>query len=347
LAPITPARPGFDAIYLVTYRNKGNQILTMNNGIGFIYNANQMSFVSSTTTPSSFVNGTISWDVANLLPFESRSFYIIMNINSPLGTAPVAIGDILNFTATIALQSNDENMADNTSILHQTVVGAYDPNSVTCVEGDSLPPSEIGNYLHYVINFENTGNYQAENVVVKDVIDTTKYDINTLQLLSSSNPVYTRINGNNAEFIFENINLAAQGGNPPVGGHGNVLFKIKSNNTLQSGDFVSKEANIYFDYNAPILTNTSQTTYAVLNNSIHQLDNSIAIYPNPTASVININCNSAIKTVEVFDLQGRLLETSIVNNINAKIDMSNRMQGIYFLKITSDKGGKVEKVIKE
>ncbi len=347
LAPITPARPGFDAIYLVTYRNKGNQILTMNNGIGFIYNANQMSFVSATTTPSSFVNGTISWDVANLLPFESRSFYIIMNINSPLGTASVAIGDILNFTATIALQSNDENMADNTTIYHQTVVGAYDPNSVTCVEGDSLPPSEIGNYLHYVINFENTGNYQAENVVVKDIIDTSKYDINTLQLLSSSNPVYTRINGNKVEFIFENINLAAQGGNPPVGGHGNVLFKIKSNNTLQSGDFVSKEANIYFDYNAPILTNTSQTTYAVLSNSIHQLDNSIAIYPNPTASIININCNSAIKTVEIFDLQGRLLETLIANNINAKIDLSSRMQGIYFLKITSDKGAKVEKVIKE
>ncbi|MEC4049446.1 leucine-rich repeat domain-containing protein [Flavobacterium sp. SUN046] len=347
LVPISPARPGFNATYLITYRNKGNQILTMNNGIGFIYNANQMSFVSATTTPSSFVNGTISWDVTNLLPFESRSIYFAMNINSPLGTAPVAIGDILNYTATIALQSIDENMVDNTSILHQTVVGSYDPNSVTCIEGDSLPPSEIGNYLHYVINFENTGNYAAENVVVKDVIDTNLYDMDSLQLLSSSDPVYTRINGNKVEFIFENINLMAQGGNPPVGGHGNVLFKIKSKNTLQSGDFVTKNANIYFDYNAPVATNTSQTTYIALSNSIHQVDNSIAIYPNPTVALININCNANIKSIELYDVQGRILQTVLVNNANTKIDLSSQSEGIYFLKITSEKGSKVEKVVKQ
>ena len=345
IEPIDFARPGFYAQYKIVFRNKGN--ISVSGSLNINYNDALLDFIAATTAPSSQTTGVLNWDYTNLLPFESRSFYVTFYVNSPTATPPVNIGTILNFSATINPVTTDENPSDNQSEFSQMVIGSFDPNAITCIEGASVSPIEIGNYLHYGITFENTGNYFAENVVVKDVIDTTKYDINSIQLLNTSHPAYTRITGNVVEFIFKNINLAASSGTPPVGGHGDVLFKIKSLSSLVAGDFVEKNAKIYFDYNAPIDTNVSQTTYAVLSNSVHQLDSSISLYPNPTNGAVNISSNFNIKSVELYDVQGRILETSIEQNSNIKFDISEKQNGVYFLKINSENGSKEEKIIKE
>lgn len=345
IQPINVARPGFDATYKIVYKNKGNTMVS--GSLNFNYNEALLDYVSATVTPTSQNIGQLVWNYTNLVPFETRSFYVTLNVNSPTETPPVNIGTVLNFDATINPIVTDENQADNQITFTQIVIGSYDPNEITCLEGDNLPTTEIGKYLHYGITFENTGNYYAENVVVKDVIDTTKYDINSIQLLDTSHPVYTRITGNVVEFIFKNINLAAADGNPPVGGHGDVLFKIKSLSNLVNGDVVTKSAKIFFDYNAPIETNSAQTTYQNLSNSIYQLDSSISVYPNPTNSFVTITCNSAIKSIELYDVQGRILETSIENSNSSKLDISEKQNGIYFLKINTDNGSKVERIVKE
>jgi len=267
-------------------------------------------------------------------------------VNSPIATSPTNIGDILAFNANIAIIGSDETPADNTFSFNQMVVGSYDPNAIICLEGDNLPTSAIGEYLHYGIAFENTGNYQAENVVVKDVIDTTKYDVNSIQLINTSHPVYTRITGNVVEFIFENINLAATSGNPPVGGHGDVLFKIKSLSNLVSGDVAIKSAHIYFDYNAPIDTNLAETTYSNLNSSVFQLDTNVSVAPNPTDGMVNITSKFNLKSIELFDVQGRILETQFESNMTSQIDLSSKQNGIYFLKINTENGSKIEKIVK-
>jgi uncharacterized repeat protein (TIGR01451 family) len=64
--------------------------------------------------------------------------------------------------------------------LNQTVVGSFDPNDKTCLEGEIVSPELIGKNVHYLIRFENTGTANAENIVVTDYIDTTVFDINTL-----------------------------------------------------------------------------------------------------------------------------------------------------------------------
>ena len=344
IAPITPARPGFDATYQIVYKNKGNQ--TLSGAIDFTYNDAVLDFVTASTTPDNQTTGNLSWNYTNLLPFENRTILITLNVNSPQETPAVTINDILTFSATINPVSGDETTADNVFEYKQTVVGAYDPNSVECLEGETIDPSFIGNYLHYVINFENLGNYQAENVVVKDVIDTNKYDVNSLQILNTSHNSYTKLNGNILEFIFEGINLAAAAGNPPVGGHGTILFKIKSKNNLVNNDFVNKNANIYFDYNAPIETNLETTTFAVLSNSIFTIDESVSVYPNPASSLVTIQGKNTIESIELYDVQGRLLQVKTTDSKETTMDITDKTKGVYFLKINTEFGSKAIKIVK-
>jgi uncharacterized repeat protein (TIGR01451 family) len=336
LAPITPARPGFDAVYQLIYKNKGNQ--TLNGVLSLNYDVFRLLFISSNTTPDFNFEGTIDWNFTNLLPFEARSILVTLNVNSPTETPAVTIGDILNFTTSITPVVGDDLPLDNTFMYNQTVVGSFDPNNIECLEGTSVAPSEIGKYLHYAINFENTGNFPAENVVVKTIIDPAKYDINSLQLLDTSNPVDARITGNVVEFIFKNVQLAGPGG------HGHVLLKVKSKNSLIAGDSVANRADIFFDYNAPVDTGLETTVFQSLSNSVFVKDDSVSVSPNPASSIIAINCNSAIKTIQVYDVQGRVLQTVLNTN---NLDISDKTNGVYFLKITTEKGSKVEKIIKE
>ena len=54
-----------------------------------------------------------------------------------------------------------------------------------------------------------------------------------------------------------------------------------------------------------------------------------------------------IKSVSVFDVQGRVLQTQITSSKDFEIDLSNRSDGVYFVKIQTEKGIKVEKIIKQ
>jgi hypothetical protein len=340
VAPIVPARPGFDAIYKIVYKNKGNQTLSQAYGVNFFYNENLMDYVSASVVPTSMNSGGLSWSYTNLLPFESRSVLVTFNINAPTDTPAVNIGDVLQFTTSILPMAGDESTSDNTYLYNQTVVGAYDPNNIICMEGNVVPPSLIGEYLHYVINFENTGNFEAENIVVKTEIDPAQFDASSLRMLNTSHDAYVRIKNNIVEFVFQNITLAS-------GGHGNILLKIKSKSNLTNGAIVKKRADIFFDYNAPIDTGFENTVFQALSNSSFIKDNSISIYPNPTNSIINIKCDNIIKSIELFDVQGRILGTKMISENSEVLDISDKANGVYFLKITSENGSKVEKLIKE
>ena len=270
-----------------------------------------------------------------------------MNINTPTDLIfPVLGDDLLNFTATINPVAGDETPVDNVSELHQTVVNSYDPNDKTCLEGKTISPSEVGEYVHYVIRFENTGSASAVNIVVKDVIDVAKYDVRTLIPLLGSHSYVTRIRDiNTVEFIFENINLPFDDAN----NDGYVAFKIKTQPTLVVNDTFENNAEIYFDYNAPIITNVAQTTVAILGLADFTIDNSIGIHPNPAKSIVYIQGQHNLKEITVFDINGRVLNSISVigTQLEKELDVTELTQGIYFIRVVSNKGQFVSKLIKE
>lgn len=335
LVPLNGARPGFDARYQIVFKNKGNQ--TLNGNIVLTFDDTILDYVSlGSTAPTSSTVGQLTWAYNSLLPFESRTLNVTLNLNGPMETPPVNHNDVLNYTISITPSAGDETPADNTFILSQIVTGSYDPNDITCLEGDTVHPDKIGDYLHYNINFENTGTAPATFIVVKDVINTQQYDINTLQMLHASHNVETRITANKVEFYFDDINLG------PLA-KGNVVFKIKSKPTVAVNSTVMNKAEIFFDYNWPIVTNEAETTFALLNAGDFAVDNSVSVYPNPAITHVNIKASSEIKSVQLYDILGRLLMATQ----DATLDVSNRASGIYFVKVMTEKGMKVEKLIRK
>ena len=341
IIPTTPARPGFDATYKLVFRNKGTEV--ENGSVTLTYDDSVLDYVQSNPVYNSSATNSYTWNYTNLQPFESRAITIEFNVNSPMETPAVNNGDVLVYAATITTQNTDETPADNTTTLNQTVVGSYDPNDKTCIEGETINPAMIGEYVHYVIRFENTGTYPAENIVVRDDIDPTQFDIATLVPLSGSHEFYTRINGNKVEFIFENINLDFNN----TTNDGYVAFKIKSLPTLTVNSTISNTAKIYFDYNYPIVTNTATSTYQVLNAQSFDFDSAFTMYPNPAKEVLNLQAKSGItiQSIEIYNIVGQVVLA--LPNAGKTIDVSSLESGSYFIKINTDNGSTSTKFIKE
>lgn len=340
-APVTDARPGFDAVYKVIWRNKGNT--TLSGSVIVTFNNAKINFLSS-TLPFVASGDHLTLNFTDLKPYANRASEITFTVNTPThSTNPVNIGDTLSFSAGVTPLSGDTNPDDNQFLYNQIVVGSYDPNDITCLEGNTIPLSMVGKYLHYMINFENTGTAPATNVVVEMELNPDDFDIPSLQLQNTSHTSYTKVTGNKVEFMMKDINLAASA-------HGNIVLKIKSKSNLVSGDTVNNKANIYFDYNFPVETNeavTNITGVTLSSSEINKSKNSVNVYPNPTKGDVNIDADSKIKSIEIYDTQGRIIKKQIgINAQNTKIPIHNIASGIYIFKIITEKESVMKKIIK-
>ena len=331
--PIGPLRPGFEATYKIVYKNKGNQ--PESGSVSFNFDDNRMDFVSATQNPDNQATGVFTWNYTDLMPFETRFVSLTLRCNSPAQAPPVNGGDILTFHALVQGSQPDEMPVDNDFTLTETVVGSFDPNDKTCLEGNAITPEMVGQYVHYLIRFENTGTYAAENIVVKDVIDTTVFELASLQITDASHVVKTRIgHGNEVEFIFEDIQLPfAEATND-----GYVAFKIKTKPTLVLGDSLKNKAEIYFDYNLPIVTNETHTT--VQNPVVKAMDLgglSLAIFPNPVRELLHFQGEVPIDRADIFDLSGKIIQSLQVSD--QRVNVRALPNGPYWVKAYSS--GKV------
>ncbi len=78
---------------------------------------------------------------------------------------------------------------------------------------------------------------------------------------------------------------------------------------------------------------------------------SLKLYPNPTTGIINLQFNHLTETVAVklYNLQGQIVlfeQKTPVNGI-ISVDLSTMNTGVYFIKISSEEGTVVKKVVKK
>ncbi|UZT96963.1 T9SS type A sorting domain-containing protein [Chryseobacterium fluminis] len=71
------------------------------------------------------------------------------------------------------------------------------------------------------------------------------------------------------------------------------------------------------------------------------------VYPNPVSDVLHIEGKTIIKSVEVFDLNGKLIKTVTHHKNKISIGVSELIPGAYAAKITDSKGSRTIKFIKK
>ncbi len=342
LLPITVARPNVEATYKIVYKNVGTTVL--NGSIDFNYNDNLLDFILATEPFSTQTTGLISFNYANLNPFETRTITVTFNVS-----IDATIDDNLDFITTINPILNDYSENDNSYRLNQSIVNSYDPNDIHILEGSSIKLQNTDDDLHYLIRFQNTGTAEALNIVVTNELE-EKLDWSTLQLEDTSHEVRVAIkNGNKVAFIFENINLPDEGTNEK-GSQGYIAYKIKLKNTISVGDIVLNQAQIFFDYNAAIDTNIATTS--IIDNTASITDtellDAVLLYPNPTKGSINIEIkDTIITTVAIYSKLGQLVLSKLDDDIN-QIDITKLTPGVYFIRLIDNKGNSaIKKFIKE
>lgn len=330
--PINEARPGFQAFYQIVYSNTGST--TLSGTVDLSFDDALVSLETSTPTPTSSTTNTLSWDYDNLAPFTSRTINFIMLVEQP----PIVEGDdILQYVASVTPNTDDQTPNDNTFELNQTVVNSFDPNDKRCLEGDQVLIENADEYLHYLIRFQNTGTASAINVRVADQLD-EKLDWTTLVVESLSHPGNVEIeNGRDVSFIFDDIHLPHEDADPE-GSNGFIAFKIKPIDGIVLGDIIENTAYIFFDFNPPIITNTTTTTFVETLSVDDVSALTIELYPNPVSDIVTINSATPIEKITLLNTLGQVVKTTAVNTYNSQIDMSTLQAGVYFIKTTSISG---------
>jgi endoglucanase len=89
------------------------------------------------------------------------------------------------------------------------------------------------------------------------------------------------------------------------------------------------------------------TAIVVLGNEEGENDTTI-VSPNPTGGILRIENLEQINSLEMLDISGRIfLEKNVKGQKNVEIDLSNKSEGMYLLKLKGDKKEIVKKVIKK
>ncbi len=348
IIPVRAARPGFsDATYKVVYKNQGTT--TQSGTVTFSFDDDRMNLISATPTTDNSETGLLTFNFTNLAPFESKSVLVTMRTNAPTDNPAVNVNDVLNFSANITAQT-DETPEDNTAVLYQTVIGSYDPNDKTCLEGDIITPDMVGKRVNYLIRFENTGTAPAENVVVTDYIDTTVFDVSSLLVTDASHTCHTQISkGNKVQFIFSDIQLPFT--EPDK--HGYVAFSILLKDDLQIGDSIKNYADIYFDYNLPITTNeaVSEVKNRVITSVKQKIsDATLLVYPNPSKGSFSVELKSNRTTpvqISVIDIEGKIVFAKQYTQQQSIIplQLNQLAQGTYLIRAEIDNDIITKKIV--
>jgi len=284
--PLDLARPGFEINHKIVITNNGNY--TTSGQVTYSYSDNLVTYLNS-TSPATELDGVVTIDYEDLAPFDTQEIVVTLRLNSPMDTPALDGDEVLYFKGTILDQQTDLNIRDNRYLLCEEVRNAYDPNDKTCLQGPYLLEEMIGDYLSYRIRFENTGNASAVNVRVIDEIDPEYFDISTLTILEASHAVRAQIRGNEVAFLFDDIYLPFE----DEFNDGFVIFEVKTWDHLTIEDELENTADIYFDFNFPIITNTTSTVVVTDNDMdgyIHLVDcddNDPTVYPSAEEILYN------------------------------------------------------------
>ena len=285
------------------------------------YNPGLSNFYSETAAVS-IKNDEIEWliDDNQKIEFSFRIDPVHFQMN-----------DLLNFK--LNAFNGTTSLAETE--LNQRVVSAYDPNDKQC---DKTEITTTEQSLNYRIRFQNLGNAEATDVFV---VDTISEDL-PMQFIKmtdyshkGSYSIGFKVRDHAIIWSFKDINLGPKSMVGDALSSGYLEFHSGLQSGLKIGDSISNKAEIYFDFQAAVVTNTALTQVTSRGTPINQNGISLELFPNPNNGTFEIRLfPSIIEKIEVYDVCGRLVHSMNGNGGSENsIEMSGLSAGIYTIKV--------------
>jgi hypothetical protein len=206
--------------------------------------------------------------------------------------------------------------------------------------------------LEYKIRFQNTENDIAYRVVIVDTLS-QDLDLSTFEELGFSHPYTLSLSGRGRpvlRFAFPNINLPDSLSNPELS-QGYVRFRISPKENTPLGTRIRNKAEIYFDFNEPIVTNRTINTLYVptvtsgIVDSVVVLSSQtlksgfplVSLVPNPSQGRFELRSDSPV-SFHIFSVEGRSLKRSSNSSRHHLIDIHSLGKGPYFKAMKNEKG---------
>jgi hypothetical protein len=293
------------------------------------------NFLGAYLTPDSSTSKQVIWNVSDFgaINFQN-TFNFFVQIDT---TAPIGSQICINISLTPV--AGDNNPANNSFSYCFIVAASYDPNNKLVYPQGDVDTSR-DRWLTYTINFQNTGTAMARSIHIDDTLD-TDLDASTFQLLSYSHQPIIQIKENVVRFNFPEINLP-DSNTVEIWSHGHVQYKIKLKDNLPIGTQINNTAFIYFDFNSPVMTNTTTNTVAIISSlpSNSLKGEPLRIYPNPATEVVYIRFDESMigGTATVSDIMGRKMVVVQLSTVNRQLSTADFSSGVYFVAVTDKEG---------
>jgi hypothetical protein len=334
ISPITAPKAGHVLGYILTYKNVGTTAL---NGVVDMNADANLDYLMASPSPNSQNGQLSSWTLGVINPGTVGNIFIYFDIPSNM-----QIGDPLVSSASISPTVGDQTPIDNLSSSTSLVVGPYDPN-YKWVSNDTLLNIISPSWLEYEIHFQNLGNAPAVDVLIIDTLTSQFLEMASMEIITSSHsPMNLSISdGKVAKFFFPGIMLP-DSLSDPLGSMGMVKFRIKQNGTLPIGQSITNFADIYFDFNPAIRTDTATTLHTSFSEITEGSDFQMKVYPNPSKSIMNIALitEGTISVAQVIDMYGRVVLNQMINAKAGTIYLENLRSGAYILQVQTSIGHK-------
>lgn len=232
------------------------QSCTEQSGSMIFYIDPTIEIANSSPEPEFIQGDTLIWFYEGLI--ADFPFQVQLDLFTPTIVIP---GNSFEASASILPDQPDTILVNNQTDFVLDVVGPYDPNDKTLSPIGECEPNYLSKdeVFQYRIRFQNTGNAPATNVLLVDTLDGF-FDVESIEIIDHSHPVYLELEGENIlKFHFENIFLP-DSTSDLEGSQGFVRFFIRLDDSTPVFNRIDNFADIYFDFNSPIRTNTESFT---------------------------------------------------------------------------------------
>jgi hypothetical protein len=343
---LNPAVPGFNFDHIVHYQNQGS-LTSFSNTLKVNYDP-LLNYLGASSNPATVntTTGELTFIVSGAAGMSLSN--IILHFNLP---PSIGIGNQLVFKDSIFTPITDTVLLNNYYTRIEDVVGSFDPNDIQVSPRGAGSPGYIGltdSILTYTVRFQNTGNYPAQNVVIKLQAD-ADLDLSTLQFLGASFSPSIEIDANGLIiFSFIGIYLPDSVMNEPES-HGYLLFSIKQKPNLQPATEISMSADIYFDFNAPVTTNSTLNTITAIEFP-DTPSAGLSLFPDPASEYIWMKLPEGT-TADKFvmtDIMGRVIRTSqLQKEAIFRMDLHTIPAGVYLISTYNGNEVITQKFIKQ